>query len=372
MLPQTSRAVPEPMNSSACAMDPLQNRLRLAMLGYLLIYPLGWLQQHPSPADLAWSLAAVAVFLPVYLRSWTAPTSQRLACAALMLGLGFALYRCGGIWSVFVVYAASTTAFAQPPRIAVAGLASTLVLTALFGIVCHARTGDWATGVFFGAIIGVATLSIAAIKQRDEALAASREESRRLAQLAERERIARDLHDVLGHTLTLVAVKADLARRLLDHDADGARRELEDIQASARSALGDVRAAVSGMRSTTLAGELAEARRALSSSGVEVDATTTAEPFPPVVETALAYIVRESATNIIRHARATRCRIALTREGRHACLEIRDDGNGAPIVAGHGINGMRQRLAAVGGELHIAGGDGTLIRARAPLEAQPT
>ena len=347
--------------------DPLQRRLRLTTLGYLLLYPLPWLARPPTAAGVAASLAALALFVPLYFRAWYVYDWRRGASAAAMFAIGIALHPFHGMWTVYIVYAASTAAFARPPRIAIAGTAAVLVCTALCGVLFAIPVWDWVIGVVIAAVIGCGSLVVAAIRQRDIALALAREESRHLAVVAERERIARDLHDVLGHTLTLVAVKADLARRLMDRDVDGARREVDEIHAAARAALGEVRSAVSGMRSTTLAAELAVATSALASSGVDVESQTTTEPIPALVEVALAYIVREAATNIIRHAQARHCRIALSHDGAKARLEISDDGNGRRGIDGHGVNGMRQRMAAVGGTLEIQGGEGTVVRAWVPL-----
>ena len=350
-------------------LDPLQRRLRLATLGYLLLYPLPWLQQPPSAAGVAASLAGLGLFLPLYFRAWYVYDWRRMASAASMFAIGIALHPFHGMWTVYIVYAASAAAFAKPSRAAVAGVAGVLIGTALCGLLLGIPVWEWGIGVFFAAIIGSGSLVVGAIKQRDAALALAREESRHLAVVAERERIARDLHDVLGHTLTLVAVKADLARRLIERDGEGARRELDEIHAAARTALGEVRSAVSGMRSTTLAAELAVATSALASSDVKVDVQTTIEPMPPLIEVALAYIVREAATNVIRHAGARHCTIALSRDRGTARLEISDDGRGHPGIDGHGVNGMRQRMAAVGGTLEILGGQGTVVRAQVPLPA---
>jgi two-component system sensor histidine kinase DesK len=121
------------------------------------------------------------------------------------------------------------------------------------------------------------------------------------------------------------------------------------------------------MRSTTLAAELIDARRALESAGIAVDSATTTEALPPVIETALAYVIREAATNVIRHSGAQRCRITLQREGTEAALEIADDGRGGALTEGNGVTGMRQRLAAIRGALDVRGDAGMRLRVRVPL-----
>ncbi len=348
--------------------DLTQRRLQWLFLAYLLMYPLPWLQHRPTPADVAGSTLGIGAFLILYFRGYWTRGWTRLGYGLGILGIGFALHTCGGVWNVFAVYASSMAGFARPGRVAAIGVGSVLLLLTGFGLVAGLSPWEWGPGIFFGTIVGIAGVFIGAISERSTQLAAAREESRQPAVLAERERIARDLHDVLGHTLTLVAVKADLARRLIDADPGAARREIEEIHASARAALGEVRVAVSGMRSTTLAAELSAARQALETAGIAVDSDTTSEPLPPLVETALAFVIREAATNVIRHSGARRCRITLARQGLEASLEIRDDGHGGGVVEGHGLVGMRQRLAAIRGALELRGDAGMSLRARVPLE----
>ncbi|MET1024697.1 MAG: sensor histidine kinase [Pseudoxanthomonas sp.] len=215
--------------------------------------------------------------------------------------------------------------------------------------------------------IGVQRLN----RQKDAALRLSHEEVRRLAAVAERERIGRDLHDLLGHTLSLVALKSDLALRLVERDPPAARREMEDVSTVAREALAQVRRAVSGIRSAQLAAELASARLMLESSNVRLQYHVDDTPLPPAVETAFALILREAITNVQRHARATQVEVAVTASADQLQLRIHDDGRGSDLVPGNGLDGMRARLQAVGGTLQLdsARGQGTTVTARAPWPA---
>ena len=239
---------------------------------------------------------------------------------------------------------------------------------------------DWLPTLFFGAMTVMVSMYSAAYAAQSEALAASREEARRLAVVAERERIARDLHDLLGHTLTAVAVKADLAGRLIDANPARAKAEIEEIRRTARDALADVRAAVTGMRSTRLAHELAAARRALEGAGIALNTQGVAPPLPPALETALGFVLLEAVTNVVRHARAECCEIAFERQADAVLLRIRDTRAAAaslaspsptpipPPAEGHGLSGMRQRLAALGGTLSLERTPaGSTLLARLPL-----
>jgi two-component system sensor histidine kinase DesK len=347
---------------------PLPLGLRLIWLSYLLMYFIPWWFEHPGTAALVGSLAGIVAFLPLYFLAYEVCGWRKLGIVAGMLAIGFLLEPCHGGWQVFPVFAAASVGYTRPARLGVLGVGGVVVATAAFGLALRLPLMLWGWGVFLGVVLGTAALFTATMTERDEQLAMAREDARRYAVLAERERIARDLHDVLGHTLTLVAMKADLARRLMDADPESALREIDEIHAAARASLGEIRTAVTGMRSTTLAAELVEARRTLESAGVALESTSPAEPLPPPVETALAYVIREAATNVARHSRAQHCRIHLWREGSLVRLVIQDNGRGGQPVEGQGMTGMRQRLGAVQGSLDVRGESGFRIEACVSLE----
>jgi two-component system sensor histidine kinase DesK len=178
----------------------------------------------------------------------------------------------------------------------------------------------------------------------------AREELARMAVAADRERMARDLHDVLGHSLTTITVKAGLARRLLERGEDGrAAVEVGDVERLGRQALSDVRATVAANRVTSLAHELAGAREALRAAEIHADLPVAVDDVPGEHQQAFAHVVREGVTNTIRHSGASTCTIRLTPDS----VEVVDDGVGAPAgaAAGHGISGLGERLAAIGGRV---------------------
>lgn len=229
----------------------------------------------------------------------------------------------------------------------------------------------WMPAVSFivGLVVNVEALS----QQRDVALQLSQEEVRRLATTAERERIGRDLHDLLGHTLSLITLKLELARKLYDRDDARARQEIGEAEAIAREALAQVRSAVTGIRASDLAGELASARLLLECQQVHLHYTVP-PPMPVEVERGLALVLREAATNIVRHAQATQARVEFMQEGRQLVMQIRDDGRGGLQAEGNGMCGMRERVAALGGQLQVQSGrgEGTLLTLRVPLAAPTT
>ena len=189
----------------------------------------------------------------------------------------------------------------------------------------------------------------------------------------ERNRMARDMHDILGHSLTVIALKTELATRLVDAAPDQAKAELTEVQSLARSALADVRATVNSYRELSLAGELARATNVLTSAGVRADLPLTVEIVDPELRELFAWVVREGVTNIVRHAHASHCRVALSADS----IEVVDDGvglNSAAAGDGHGLEGLRQRCEDNGADLTIeapSSGSGTVLRVRARSLSSP-
>ena len=183
----------------------------------------------------------------------------------------------------------------------------------------------------------------------------------------ERNRMARDMHDILGHSLTVIALKSELATRLVDVAPDQARAELDEVQSLARSALADVRATVNSYRELSLAGELARATGVLTSAGIRADLPLTVEAVDPELRELFAWVVREGVTNVVRHARASHCKVELTSDS----VEVTDDGIGLDSAGagdGHGLEGLRQRCQDNGADLTIeapSSGSGTVLRVSA-------
>ncbi|MUV13474.1 sensor histidine kinase [Noviluteimonas gilva] len=220
-------------------------------------------------------------------------------------------------------------------------------------------------------IIGLIINVERASADKDIALKLSHDEVRRLAATAERERIGRDLHDLLGHTLSLITLKLELARKLSERDPPGSRRELEEAERVARHALAEVRSAVTGIRSADLAAELASARLLLESSNVHLEYDAPPEVLPPDVERGLSLVLREAATNIARHAQATTARIAFDTDVRSVHMCVEDNGRGGVVDDGNGLAGMRDRVRCMGGTLSIEStkNRGTKVLVRVGLPA---
>lgn len=199
---------------------------------------------------------------------------------------------------------------------------------------------------------------------------AAREALARLAVAEERLRFSRDLHDLLGHSLSLIAVKSELAMRTADADPARAGAEMADVRRTAREALREVRAAVNGYRAVELDAELAGARSVLEAAGIRCEAGEVPDGLPPEVRAVLAWVIREGTTNVIKHSRARRCGITVTARGGSAALEIRNDGaRGGGDADGSGLTGLAERVSVLGGEIVAGhrGRDDFVLRAVVPL-----
>ena len=384
------------MNLSSSPLLRRLTRLRDALvpealgLGWMPLFLLGYLVflfmpvLVPSGSDwgsnLQWrlwpTLASIAAFLPMYFLAYRGSAMTRVLCTLGIAALGCGLMAYNAFSNTYIIYAAAFVALL--PGVLWVRLA---VLAALLGAY-HGLSMWLGFPVFVPVLTAIISVAVftgnyfqsETVRKRAE-LKLSHEEVRRLAALAERERIGRDLHDLLGHTLSMVALKSDLAGRLLERDPAAARNEIGEVSRVARDALSQVRRAVSGIRAAGIAAELAAAKLLLETDGVSFDYRFddgfSGSALPPGVESALAMTVREAATNIQRHARAQRAEASFGMEGGDAVLRIVDDGRGGSIVPGNGLCGMRERLEGVHGSLRIDAGNGrgTRVEARVPLAA---
>ena len=201
------------------------------------------------------------------------------------------------------------------------------------------------------AVVGAAGIAGRLLLEANQQLSLAREQIARLAVGEERLRFARDLHDLLGHSLSVIALKSELAGRLIKRSPGLAEREVGDIEKVARDALREVREAVAGYRQPTLKAELAGAREAMTAAGIECRVDEDTGGLPPAVEAVLAWAVREGATNVIRHSNARRCSIRISRKDGAATVDVTDDGRGGTPQPGSGLRGLEERVRERGGSL---------------------
>lgn len=248
------------------------------------------------------------------------------------------------------IYVAVLAMFLLPTRWGLGALLALLLGTFLAQLVVPGWTVD-GTVEFQLAVIGVAMFAVRQIISRNRALALAHQEIARLATKEERNRLARDLHDILGHSLTVVAVKAELAGRLVRLDPDRAEAEIRDVERLARDALAEVRAAVSGNREVTLAAEIANARTALAAAGIDAELPAAIDDVPAERRELFGWVVREGITNVVRHSGASHCEVRVT----PSTVSISDDGRPSTTdgSVGHGLAGLRERATAAGGSLRV-------------------
>jgi two-component system, NarL family, sensor histidine kinase DesK len=320
---------------------------------------------------------------PAALRGWLIPTVASLPIFLALYARQYRMHWHGPWWEIFPI---ALIAYAllpfNPLAIAYLGYAAMFAPYALPGLIRPI--------LFSFVLLALYAIELAILRQTDVVPALAwalllmsmscisgffRVESNRksiklshLAALEERERIGQDLHDLLGQTLSLIALKSELAAKLLLRNPASAAQEMTDVMTAARESLKQVRAAVAGIRFIAVADEVESARQLLQSSNIELNFTRNDKTIPAEVETVLGMVIREAVTNIHRHSSATSARIQIA-VNDSVELVIADNGCGGATVSGNGLTGIQERLRSLGGYLQIdsAPGHGTVLRASLQL-----
>jgi two-component system sensor histidine kinase DesK len=315
-------------------------------------------------------VAIYVVFLAIYvgfMRAHTARQRHLLLAAFYLLGVASLPLNTGA--SSFFIYASSFLPFAVVSAPVVVGL----IALQCFGFVAeglwlHINPMFVSVMAFLSAVVGTGNFFIAQQKRADSKLRMANDEIEQLAAVAERERIARDLHDVLGHTLSVIVLKAELAGRLIERDPQRAAQEISDVEKTARTALSEVREAIGGYRSQGLSAEMERARNTLNAADVALSCESTLPKVTAAEETVLCLTVREAVTNIVRHAGAKHCRMRFaTTKDNYLSLLVEDDGTHAKLSEGNGLRGMRERVEAMGGRFSISAHEGTALLIELPV-----
>lgn len=285
-----------------------------------------------------------------------------LAALGVVLSLAYAAVPGWGMVMILVAVAGIVT---MPTlRRGAAWLAATIVVEAamvayLGGFGGQSPAQEWFWFALSTLLVGALTLSARRTEEVIVHLHRTRAELADAAVEAERSRFSRDLHDLLGHTLSLIVVKAEVARRSAGQDPPdpaAAAGEADEIERIGRRALSEVREAVTGYRDRSFAAELDTTRAALADAGLQVTVRTTGTPLPVPVDGLFGWVMREAATNVMRHSGARHCEIEVRRLNGRATLEVRDDGvGGEPRRTGRGLDGLAERVAEVGGQLEAGG-----------------
>ncbi|MGD6745782.1 sensor histidine kinase [Streptomyces sp. BH106] len=281
----------------------------------------------------------------------------------------------GGSWvAFFPLLGLATGAAVRGRNLGKIGIA----LAVLGGAIAGAKDPSTGASIGYGTFLStMVTAAILSLSETVRELRAAREELARNAVAEERLRFSRDLHDLLGHTLSVIVVKSEAARRLAPRSIDAALEQVGDIEAVGRQALTEIREAVTGYREGSLALELDRARSALSAASIEPVVRQSGPPLSARTEALLGWVVREAVTNAVRHSAATTCTIAVQGTDERVRLRITDNGAGpAPTTTpGSGLKGLTERLAAAGGSLEAGegpGGGGFEVRAELPTGDRDT
>ncbi|MGQ7787172.1 sensor histidine kinase [Nesterenkonia sp. K-15-9-6] len=311
-----------------------------------------------SPGARFLTLGATATFIAIYLAHfWRDPQTvespagvRRTVLIVIVLGLlAVAAIPGAGYTAIsFAPFLTASLVFALPVR---PGVLSGIAVWVLAALACL----PFAVSLWPILGTGLGVLFIVLIRLADSMEHRQQAAEEELRRAAERDAIARDVHDVLGHSLTVLSIRAQLAARLIDRDPEQAREEVQRIDALARESLGQVRSTVSRLRTPRLEAELDSAREALAAAGITAEVTAEGQPDSAHAEL-FAWALREAVTNVVRHAEATRCRIRVQPQR----LQVEDDGVGLPGDAegtvagqGQGLRGLKERATGAGADLQL-------------------
>lgn len=342
----------------------------LPLFGVMPVPLTVWMMGAELAHGWLWLGLTLPVFLLLYALSLWVPQRQGGWVAVLMIVASLAILPAfpAGL-AYFIFGAVLLRVFPGPSNLAYAGWAL-LANLGLLGLVM-ALGWEWQRFIWVPVLTLMIVTMVAAAHSndaRERLLLRSQAAVRAQASAAERERIGRDLHDLLGHTLSLITLKLELSRKLAGRDPARSRLEADEAEQVARQALTQVRTAVSGMRATDLHGEIASAGLLLELAGVAWQADLP-PPLPVALDSALALVLREAVTNISRHARASQARLEFVVAGDVLQLHLTDDGRGCSGRAGNGLAGMAARVRSLGGVLTVSGsrGQGCRVDVSVPL-----
>ncbi len=291
-------------------------------------------------------------------------------------------------WAYCFTFSLWQAAWVVRPKVLAVGVVT--ALTAVVGAASGMKGSDLFSAVVIVFGVGTSFLGFWRLLEANVALSQAQADQAQVAVTEERLRFARDLHDLLGHSLSVITLKSEVVARLLPDRPAQAASEVAEIEQVARQALWEVREAVSGYRRTTLAAELVAARAALSAASIACTEQVAAVGLEPAVEAVLAWAVREGVTNVVRHSAAASCTVSVALEGDRVVATVADDGRGVsgPLAAsgnglsgnglsgnglsGNGLCGLAERLALVGGALESGPGPAGGFRLRAMVPVAST
>jgi two-component system, NarL family, sensor histidine kinase DesK len=343
--------------------EPELNDMPVLLLIYLVFLSMPWVVG--GQASVAMTLLSVALFLPLYFMQWWHKRLSLIVLGMWLIWFFLSKYNWG--MNTYIIYACAVAGLMPSTRHAVASVALMLIGMCLVLKTINAPLEAFLMPTLMSVIVFLGSRAQRESMRAQAFLRLSQQEISKLAERNERERIAREVHDLLGHSLTLISLKADLALKLIDKDLDAAKSELRQINDTARESLGEVRQAVHGMRSAQISVEIAKSK--LACEVADLDLLVDIPPDLALVrsnENVLAAVIREAINNTIRHAKATQVSVTIQDSADATKLLVADNGKSRDFREGSGLCGMRERVQAIGGKIEFSAALGFTVRVEIP------
>jgi two-component system sensor histidine kinase DesK len=305
--------------------------------------------------ELAIVVAGLIAFLVLYFRAFSVQGNELAVYIAAICLIGVALSEITFGGNIFFVYAAAFSGEFYHKRKAFLSLILVLVFTALYAVITDKSSYFWLPAIFMSITLGLLNIHNSEVLKKNKALKQSQQETQHLAKIAERERISRDLHDLLGHSLSVITLKSELASKMIDKgiSLEKIKTEIKAVEELSRKTLAQVRDAVKGYNVATIKGEILQVKVATQAADIELIASIEVESLPIKVESELALIIREAITNVIRHAETKKVWIVLKQVATQLTLTISDQGQITTRKEQSGMQNMRTRIDQLGGKMEV-------------------
>ena len=319
--------------------------------------------------DMVIIIAGLMTFLVLYFRAFSARKNDLIYYIAAMCFIGVALSEINIGANIFFIYAAAFSGELYNKRKAFITLLLVLAFIIFYSVITDKSSYFWLPAIFMSITLGLLNINRTEVLKKNKALKQSQQETKHLAKIAERERISRDLHDLLGHSLSVITLKSELAGKMIDKGVspEKIKTEIKAVEELSRKTLAQVRDAVKGYNIATIKGELLQVRVATEAAKIELIANIELESLPTGIESELALIIREAITNVIRHAETKKVWIVLKQVATHLTLTISDQGQITTIKEQSGMQNMRTRINQMGGEMNVVNAPNTQLTFTLPI-----
>ncbi|WP_019028537.1 sensor histidine kinase [Colwellia piezophila] len=319
--------------------------------------------------EIAIVIAGLITFLVLYFRAFSVQEHELVFYIAAICLIGIVLSEINVGGNVFFVYAAAFSGQFENRKKAFQMLLSVLIFTVLYTVITDKSSYFWIPAIFMSVTLGLMSIQGSEVLKKNKALKKSQQEAKQLAKIAERERISRDLHDLLGHSLSVITLKSELAGKMIEKGLplEKIKKEIKDVEELSRKTLAQVRGAVKGYNIATIKGELLQAKVATKAANIELIASIEVDLLSTEVESELALIIREAITNVIRHAETAKVWIVLQQASTCLKLTISDQGQIITTKEQSGMQNMRTRINHIGGSMNVVNAPNTQLQFIIPI-----